>query len=246
MHRQILTVLLTILIGLATACGNDETPTPTAPTVTPPTPPVTPPPTSPTLTDLSLLGPTWFVDNPVLEIGETVQLSLEAEYSDGSTESVTEEATWTSSNDHVATVIAGLVTGRNLGGANVRAQFEDLDVRSVSFQVERGAHVTVRNVRKERSSSSFERVKGTVINTGSKSMSGFLEMHARFWSSGGLLLSENRDYVEAGGTFTVDAQRTFDILVRNDDIRGWSYYTLAFTDDDEQQVECSGCDERRR
>lgn len=94
-HRQILTVLLAGLIGFTTACGDDESPTPTCPTVTPPAPSAVtpPPPVAPTLTDLSLLGPTWFVDNPVLEIGETVQLNLDAEYSDGSTKRVTEEAT---------------------------------------------------------------------------------------------------------------------------------------------------------
>ena len=229
------------------ACGDDDSPTPTGPTVTPPT--VTPPTVTPpaaTLTDLSLLGPTWFVDDPTLELGERVQLNVDAEYSDGTTERVTDEATWTSSNDHVATVVGGLITGRNLGGANVSVEYEGIRARSISFRVERGAHVTVRNVRKERSSSSYDRVKGTVVNTGTMAFSGFLEMHARFYSRSGLLLEDDRDYVEAGGRFPVDGQRTFDILVRTSDIAGWSYYTLAFLDDDDQEVQCSGCAEQRR
>ena len=230
------------VLVFSVACGDNKNPTPTAPTVTPPV--VTPP--AATLTDLSLKGPSWFVDDPVLEIGESVNLNLDAEYSDGSTRMVTAEATWTSSNDHVASVRGGVVTARNLGGAHVRAAYQEMTVRSIDFRVERGAHVTVRNVRMERSSSSYDRVKGTVINSGTKAFSGFLEMHARFYSGGGLLLADDRDYVEAGGAFPVDAQRTFDILVRRSDIAGWSYYTLAFLDDNDQEVECAGCDEQRR
>ena len=177
--------------------------------------------------------------------GESVNLNLDAEYSDGSTRRVTAEATWTSSNDHVASVRGGIVTARNLGGAHVRAAYAEMTVQSIDFRVERGAHVTVRNVRMERASTAYDRVKGTVINSGTKTFSGFLSMHARFYSGGGLLLADNRDYVEVSGAFPVDAQRTFNILVRRSDVAGWSYYTLAFLDGN-QEVECAGCDEQRR
>lgn len=129
----------TIVVGVAVAlfsvsCGDDPPPTPTGPTVVEPVqPPVTQP--SVTLTDLTLYGPTWFVDDPVLEVGETVQLDLDAEYSDGSTKRVTGEASWTSSNDLVATVAAGLVTGKGAGEASVQARFESLEIES-GFQVE--------------------------------------------------------------------------------------------------------------
>ncbi|MCY4636529.1 MAG: hypothetical protein OXG04_18830, partial [Acidobacteria bacterium] len=71
----------------------DDPPTPTQPT--PVTPPVAPP-TTPvvTLTDLALKGPSWFVDDPVLEVGATVELTLDAEYSDGTTDDVTADASW--------------------------------------------------------------------------------------------------------------------------------------------------------
>ena len=245
--RIAVAVALSVTVALSVACGDDKSPTPTGPTVTPPVvqPPVVQPPAA-TLTDLSLLGPTWFADDPTLEIGERVQLNLDAEYSDGTTERVTNDATWTSSNNHVATVSGGLIIGQNPGGANVSATYEGIRARSISFRVEQGAQVTVRNVRKERSSRLFERVKGTVVNTGTKAFSGFLEMHARFYSSNGLLLEEARDYVEAGGRFPIDAQRTFDILVRTNDIAGWSYYTLAFLDDDDEEVTCAGCATQRR
>ena len=241
-----MTILVTLIAAaVAATCGDSPTaPTPAPSTPAAPTP--APTPTAPIITGLSLTGPSWFVDDPTLEIGGTVQLNLDAEHSDGSTTRVTNRAAWTSSNDHVATVVAGLITGRNLGGANVSAEFEGQRVRSLSFRVERGAHVTVRNVRMEESSRSYYRVKGTVVNTGNKTFNGFLEMHSRFYDGSGLLLADDRDYVEAGGRFPVGGQRTFDILVARSDIEGWSYYTLAFTDDNDEEVACSGCSDRRR
>ncbi len=129
----------TIVVGVVVAlfsvsCGDDPPPSPTGPTVVEPVqPPVTQP--AVTLTDLTLYGPTRFIDDPVLEVGETVQLDLDAEYSDGSTKRVTEEASWTSSNDLVATVAAGLVTGTGAGEVSVQARFESLEVE-YAFQVE--------------------------------------------------------------------------------------------------------------
>ena len=115
------------------SCGDDSPPTPTAPTVV--DPPVTAP--AVTLTDLTFKGPAWFVDSSVLEVGQTVQLNLDAEYSDGSTKRVTEEAVWTSSNEPVATVDVGLVTGRDAGEFSIRASFEGEQAETVDFRVER-------------------------------------------------------------------------------------------------------------
>ena len=128
-----------VVAALAISCGEDS-PGPTAPTPTPPpTQTPTPPPpteTTVTLTDLSMTGPAAFVDNLVVTIGESVQLDLDAEYSDGTTQRVTTDATWVSSNEHVATVSAGRITGRNRGGVQVRATFEGMTVRTPSFRVE--------------------------------------------------------------------------------------------------------------
>lgn len=243
MRRHIITVIVTVVVALITAACGDDAPTPTAPTVTP-TPTVTPDPV--TLTGLSMLAPTSFLDNPELTIGASVQFELDAEYSDGTTRRVTNEATWVSSQPTVASVSSGgRVTGLMRGTVSVVGTFEDQNIRSIRFRVERGRHVTVRNVRMESSSSSFYRVKGTVINSGTVSFSGFLEMHARFFDGGGLLLSDDRDYIETGGTFAVDAQRTFDILVRKSDTTGWAYYTVAFIDGADREVACAGCDEQR-
>ena len=111
-------------LAVAISCGDDG---PSSPTPVPPPPPVTPqvtppPPPEPavTLDALSLRGPGWFVDDPVLEAGQTVQLNVYAIYSDETEEKVTDDADWRSSNDHVATVVNGLVTARHAGGAEVR------------------------------------------------------------------------------------------------------------------------------
>jgi hypothetical protein len=134
MHRKI--ALIAVLV-VAIGCGDDG---PSSPTPVPPAP-VTPPVTMPTpepavtLDTLSLRGPGWFVDDPVLEVDETVQLNVYAIYSDETEEKVTDDADWRSSNDHVATIVGGLVTGRHAGGAEVQVSYEELEVRS-AFRVE--------------------------------------------------------------------------------------------------------------
>ena len=136
MHRQI--ALLAVLV-VAIGCGDDgpssPTPVPPAP-VTPPVTPTTPPPEpAVTLDALSLRGPGWFVDDPTLEVGKTVQLNVYAIYSDETEEKVTDAADWRSSNDHVATIVNGLVTGRHAGGAEVRVSYEEIEIRW-AFRVE--------------------------------------------------------------------------------------------------------------
>ena len=118
-------------VALAAGCVDDG---PTVPTPVPP-PVQPPPPTAVTLDTLSLRGPGWFAHDPTLEIGETIQLRAYAEYSDDTETDVTGDAAWRSSNSHVATVVAGLVTGRNAGGADVRMSYEGLEVR-FAFRVE--------------------------------------------------------------------------------------------------------------
>ena len=129
-HWIIATILIAALA--VSACGDDDKPpTPTAPT---PTTPATTTPTSPTLNDLSLLAPSWFVDNPEIQVGQTVELALQAEYSDGSTQDVTQEATWSSSNDNVGTVVNGVITGQNPGTAQASASYSSRSI-STEFRV---------------------------------------------------------------------------------------------------------------
>lgn len=54
----------------------------------------------------------------------TKQITATLGYSDGSTEDVTTSATWTSSDDAVATVAAGLITAVAEGACTVTADAE--------------------------------------------------------------------------------------------------------------------------
>ena len=120
-------------LALTVGCGDDGPSTPTP--VPPPTPPPIVQPPAVTLDALSMRGPSWFVDDMTLEVGDTVQLTLYAQYSDDTETDVTDEAVWYSSNDHVATIVNGLVTGRNAGGAEIRVRFDRLEART-PFRVE--------------------------------------------------------------------------------------------------------------
>ena len=234
MHTRI--TAFVIVAALAMSCG-DDSPTPTAPTPTP-TPTTTPTPTPVTLTDLSMVGPSAFVDNPIVPIGESVQLHMDAEYSDGTTRRVTNDATWVSSNDHVATVRNGLITGQNRGGANVRASFEGRTVTSINFRVERGRHVTVSNVKADHVGITYTDVTGTVRNTGSVAFRDDWTVRARFYTDGGSLLAENEAYSFEIRALPVDAQQVFEITVQ---IREWGYYTLEFFDGAGNMIQCAGC-----
>ena len=78
---------------------------------------------------LLITGPTDFLEEREIEVGQTIQLGSDLEMSDGSVrENV--DAEWSSSNTTVATVdSAGLVTARQAGGFDVRATAEGLTAR---------------------------------------------------------------------------------------------------------------------
>ena len=110
-----------------------------------------------------------------------------------------------------------------------------------------GEHVTVANVRVEASGpGTFRYVKGTLRNSGSASFSGFPKVWARFYDAADLLVAQDFDYVRPAATFPAGAQQTFSILLETSDTRGWAYYRLAFTVDDDRPISCAGCGERRR
>jgi len=73
----------------------------------------------------------------VVSTAHTTSLTLEAQYSDGSSEDVTDEATWSSDDEDVATVSAGLVTGVTVGEVTITASFEGVeDQTSVTIVVD--------------------------------------------------------------------------------------------------------------
>lgn len=233
-------VLVLVAFG-SVACGDDSSPT--APSTTTPvvTPPVTPPPPAAvTMTGLSLKAPRSFVDSLVLEIGKTVQFNLDAEYSDNSTKRVTDEATWTSSNDHVATVEKGLVTARNLGGVNIRAEYEDLEIRSSGFRVERGYHFTIINV----SPNIIGSIEGTLENTGKDVIDEDWYVQAILYVDGRdahVAASEDNMYGDDRYMFN-ESRRDFYIIP---DTRTYDSFELRIVIDSEV-TECVGCQRRRR
>jgi hypothetical protein len=102
------------------ACGGDATKTPTAPT-TPsiPTPTVT-------VTSLTVTGPGCAAGICAAIAGSgTVQLTATAQLSNSTTQNITTQAQWSSTNANVATVsTTGLVTIRNAGEADVVAVYQ--------------------------------------------------------------------------------------------------------------------------
>ncbi len=73
--------------------------------------------TGPTVTGLTITG------NTTVQAGQTTQLQAIAQMSDGSSPTVTAQATWSSGSPGIATVAAGLVTGVTPGSAVITASF---------------------------------------------------------------------------------------------------------------------------
>jgi len=80
-----------------------------------------PAPVEPVLETIAISG-----DDTVVE-GATVDLTATGTYDDESTEDLTADATWTSSDDEVATVEEGIVTGVAEGTAQITASFDGVD-----------------------------------------------------------------------------------------------------------------------
>lgn len=103
------TFVLALLALLATACGDE--PATSAPTG----------PTSPTVTSVTISG-TLTIGN----IGLTSQLTATAHLAKGTTQDVTSQATWTSSNTNIATVSAGTVVATNVGAVTITAVYQNV------------------------------------------------------------------------------------------------------------------------
>src|SRR5438270_11878815 len=101
-----------VLLVAAIGCGGSTSST--SPTLSPPTTPV---PSTPSVTSLAVSGTTP-------QIGATVQFSATATLSNGSSQTVTIQATWSSSNLSVATVNnAGVVSAVGVGESDVIATY---------------------------------------------------------------------------------------------------------------------------
>jgi hypothetical protein len=115
-----------ISLGLTlTLCGCGSK-SPTTPTTTP-----TPAPGAPvTVASIALAGL-----SSVVGIGQAVKLTANARMSDGTTQDVSLQATWSSSNPSVATVSSsGLVTPQGVGSSDITATYQGQTTR-VTFSV---------------------------------------------------------------------------------------------------------------
>lgn len=103
---------LIIVAVLAAACADSGTTSTDGPTG----------PSSPTVTSVTISG-TLAITN----IGQTSQLSATAHFAKGTTQNVTSQATWSSSNVAIATVTAGgLVTSTGVGDATITASYQSV------------------------------------------------------------------------------------------------------------------------
>jgi len=82
-------------------------------------------------------------ESGTIGVGDTVQFTATATYSDGSNADVTAEATWVSSNNDVATVDAGLATGVAEGSAEIRATFDGVMSNAATLSVTTVAVVSI-------------------------------------------------------------------------------------------------------
>jgi carboxypeptidase family protein/Big-like domain-containing protein len=109
--RWIVAIGVAALMAVAAwACGSSQSPT----TATP----AAPAPPTPTVTSMSVTGAA-----PI--VGATSQLTATATFSNSSTQNVTTQAAWQSSDQSIATVSSGgLVTGKSAGGVDITATFQ--------------------------------------------------------------------------------------------------------------------------
>jgi Big-like domain-containing protein len=122
-------VLLLSLTSLSSACGKVSTGDDDDDSVADAGPPDAP-------GDVTVVSLSVEPANQEIRTGETLQLAAVAELSDGTSEDVTDRATWDSDSEEVATVDAGLVTGIAAGATVIHATFQsatnsvDLNVRA--------------------------------------------------------------------------------------------------------------------
>lgn len=111
------TVAIPIALTLVACSGGKSSP--------PPTNPTPPPPVTPTVTSVTVSGSGCTGGACSGQVGGSVQLAASAQLSDNTTQTVTSQAQWSSTNTTVATVSAsGLVTFRGAGVADITAVYQ--------------------------------------------------------------------------------------------------------------------------
>jgi hypothetical protein len=115
--------VLPVAVALFLAsCGGRQPSAPTSPTPTPAPSVPTPSPPSPTVMSVSVTS----VPAPAYP-GQSMQLMARAAFSNGTSQDVTSQATWDSSNAVVATVSStGLLSTAGIGSADIRATYQGI------------------------------------------------------------------------------------------------------------------------
>jgi hypothetical protein len=191
--------LAAIIVFFTVACHSDKNPFPTNPT--------TP---TPSLSNVSFQTPGPTSVGP----GQTAQMTAVARFSDGSTRTVTDQATWTSSQPQIATVAAGVVTGRALGRTQIRAAYQNRST-SLNIVVEPdGTFIVSGNITEPGSVA----VSGATVSVPGNppnqvvSPSGFYEI---FGVSGTVMLTVSKPgYLDETRTLQVTQNQKMDVQIR--------------------------------
>lgn len=110
-----ITIAMLILVGAA--CSGKS--------AAPPTNPTPPPPAAPTVTTVTVSGAGCSNGSCSGQVGGSLQLTATAQLSDNSTQNVTTQAQWNSTNANVASVSSsGLVSFRAAGAADITAVYQ--------------------------------------------------------------------------------------------------------------------------
>jgi Bacterial Ig-like domain (group 2) len=201
---------LVLSVLLAVACGSDKQlrvmpyTGPTDPTPTPTVPP------GPGVLSLSLQGPAQTIGP-----GETGQMRAIARLTDGSEREVTGEATWTSSQTQIATVSAGMVTGRALGRVQIRAAYQTRSFGLTIVIEPAGTFVLSGNITEPGPvtvSAATVSVTNGAPNQVTATTSGFYEL---FGVSGIVTLRVSKPgYIDETRTVTVTQDQKLDVQIR--------------------------------
>jgi len=204
MNRRVLFAAIALLI--AVACGSDKTVVPTNPSNT--TPAITP---VTTPSSLVMQGPLPASVGP----GDTAQLTVIARFIDGTERNVTADATWASTQPQIASVNAGVITGKALGRTVIRATYSNRST-SLTIVVEPAGTFIVSGFIVEPGSISVPLATVAVLASPTyqvtASSTGFYEL---FGLSGTVMLRVSKPgYVDENPTFTVTDNKKYDVQIR--------------------------------
>jgi hypothetical protein len=193
-------LLIVVSLLLTFGCNGDKPPTA-------PSTPVVPPVTVVSLSVAPLVQ--------TIPPGQTVQLTATARFSDGSTRDVTSEANWTSSQENVAFVSGGAVTGARLGRTVIRANFHSGGSTSMTIVIEPNGTFILKGRVTEPvgvgvSGAGVEVLSGPPSQVTTNS-DGFYEL---FGMAGTLILRVFKtDYFDEKRTVTMSADQSLDVEI---------------------------------